>query len=730
MPRRDPDPERWAAIDRPLGWLIALGGCVLVLDQTVFVLDEVAGFAPWWNAGALLVIAGMILLGALGRRLSRPVLTGAWVALPALYLALQATWVVGYRGGDLGGVIPWLWTVEPAVISLLLLTLRPAVAVGVGFSFSLVPALAGLLAVGHVTPAVVMDTPSQLGNVVYAAIIIGLRRRLERLHAGEREAARQRQRQVSAAARLQQHAELARFVHDEVLSALSAGMHADGAPSETLRRGAREALDALGSPTRFGPAEEARLTGEDAIGELVAQLRGIDDGFALETDGGSGDYPGRVVRGLALAAGEALRNSVRHAGAAASRRVRITVADGLIRVSVRDDGVGFVRDPASPRLGVQGSIVDRMEELGGSATIDSAPGQGTEVVLVVRPAPSPGHTTDLPALTGADTGAGGLGTALARWAFVFVWATGSVLQAIVDGSLAAAPLEWGVALVAGLIGALLLTTPGPLPLPPSRVVWLPAISLLTAAVALRTADGVGWVPALVFAVYLVAFLIPRGNAVAGFVGSALLIGSGLAWALPQQPSAAAVAEMLGIPVGCVAVGVVWRLVVRYVVGRERAHRGAAARSAERAEAAAEAIATSRAELAAISDIVVPVLERVADGEPIDEELRIELTHAEAAVRDRIRVPHLQHPLLVAEISRLRRLGVAVVLLGESSAPDQLIDERLAESCRALIAPVTSGRVTIRALPANRAAALSLVVHSGEAAIRAQWSADGEPVTAG
>jgi hypothetical protein len=26
--------------------------------------------------------------------------------------------------------------------------------------------------------------------------------------------------------------------------------------------------------------------------------------------------------------------------------------------------------------------------------------------------------------------------------------------------------------------------------------------------------------------------------------------------------------------------------------------------------------------------------------------------------------------------------------------------------------------------------LSLVVHSGEAAIRAQWSADGEPVTAG
>lgn len=330
------------------------------------------------------------------------------------------------------------------------------------------------------------------------------------------------------------------------------------------------------------------------------------------------------------------------------------------------------------------------------------------------------------ALTPADTGAGGLGTALARWAFVFVWATGSVLQAIVDGSLAAAPLEWGVALVAGLIGALLLTTPGPLPLPPARVVWLPVISLLTTAVALHTADAVGWVPALVFAVYLVAFLIPRGNAVAGCVGSALLIGAGLAWALPQQPSVAAVAEMLGIPIGCVAVGFVWRLVVRYVVGRERAHRGAATRSAERAEAAAEAIATSRAELAEIADMVAPVLGRVADGEPIGEELRIELTHAEAAVRDRIRVPHLQHPLLVTEISRLRRLGVEVVLLGESSAPGHLIDDRLAAACRALIAPVTSGRVTVRALPANRAAALSVVIHSGEEAVRAQWSDDGTP----
>ena len=147
-------------------------------------------------------------------------------------------------------------------------------------------------------------------------------------------------------------------------------------------------------------------------------------------------------------------------------------------------------------------------------------------------------------------------------------------------------------------------------------------------------------------------------------------------------------------------------------------------------ASAEAIAFSRAELAAIGDLVVPVLDRLANGEVIDAELRTELARAEAAVRDRIRAPHLQHPELMAEEDRLRRDGVAVVLLGEPAAPDQLVDARLAEACRTAIAPVTSGRVTIRTFPANRPAALSVVVQTEDEAVQVQWSAAGELVASG
>jgi signal transduction histidine kinase len=55
-----------------------------------------------------------------------------------------------------------------------------------------------------------------------------------------------------------------------------------------------------------------------------------------------------------------------------------------IEVFVRDRGPGF--DPAAvpdDRRGVSESIVGRMERHGGSAVVHTAPGEGTEVELVM-----------------------------------------------------------------------------------------------------------------------------------------------------------------------------------------------------------------------------------------------------------------------------------------------------------------------------------------------------------
>jgi signal transduction histidine kinase len=89
--------------------------------------------------------------------------------------------------------------------------------------------------------------------------------------------------------------------------------------------------------------------------------------------------PERVeVAGYYLVA-EALTNAAKHATAAIVH-VDIDAADGCVRISIRDDGVGGA-DP------VQGSgllgLVDRVEALGGKLTITSPPGAGTSLLATI-----------------------------------------------------------------------------------------------------------------------------------------------------------------------------------------------------------------------------------------------------------------------------------------------------------------------------------------------------------
>lgn len=75
---------------------------------------------------------------------------------------------------------------------------------------------------------------------------------------------------------------------------------------------------------------------------------------------------------------QALQNVTRHAGDPTAT-VRLAEVDGSLEFSVRDEGIGF--DPSgTPRgMGLQ-IMLDRVEALGGSLSVDSAPGRGTTVV--------------------------------------------------------------------------------------------------------------------------------------------------------------------------------------------------------------------------------------------------------------------------------------------------------------------------------------------------------------
>lgn len=84
-------------------------------------------------------------------------------------------------------------------------------------------------------------------------------------------------------------------------------------------------------------------------------------------------------RHVFLIAKEALHNAARHAEAT-HVHVRLGTEAGTLRLEVRDDGRGFTPSENGTGHGL-GSLRQRAEILGGTVTVESAPGEGTRVVL-------------------------------------------------------------------------------------------------------------------------------------------------------------------------------------------------------------------------------------------------------------------------------------------------------------------------------------------------------------
>jgi anti-sigma regulatory factor (Ser/Thr protein kinase) len=124
--------------------------------------------------------------------------------------------------------------------------------------------------------------------------------------------------------------------------------------------------------------------------QLVAELesvageaRALSSNVELEVVCADHAPTGERATALAGAVREALTNARKHANA--SRIVvRVDSEDGRTAVTVTDDGVGFDPDRVrhSRGLGVRGSIVGRMQRVGGHASLQQAPGGGTCVTLV------------------------------------------------------------------------------------------------------------------------------------------------------------------------------------------------------------------------------------------------------------------------------------------------------------------------------------------------------------
>jgi signal transduction histidine kinase len=75
---------------------------------------------------------------------------------------------------------------------------------------------------------------------------------------------------------------------------------------------------------------------------------------------------------------EAMQNAAKHAGDGATLAIALHARDGQLRFSVTDDGAGYDTEALGVSHGLQ-NMKDRIGALGGTLTIESAPGEGTTV---------------------------------------------------------------------------------------------------------------------------------------------------------------------------------------------------------------------------------------------------------------------------------------------------------------------------------------------------------------
>lgn len=327
--------------------------------------------------------------------------------------------------------------------------------------------------------------------------------------------------------------------------------------------------------------------------------------------------------------------------------------------------------------------------------------------------------------------AAGLGTRAARWALVTVWALGvahGVLgETLTPAETLATGAPWRLAAYGcALLGALLLTTPGDGALARGRAAVVAGCALAAALLLFRGGAPVERLWLFDFSSYLPALLIARGNSVLGALGGGLLIGTGVGWAVTEGTASGAV-ELVAMPATALVVGVVWNIALRRIVAREQGHRSSAARAALAAEIAEENAIADRRELADVHRQAAPLLTRLAEGEAVGAR---ELAVTEAAIRDRIRSPWVRHPVLTATITARREAGVDVRLLGESAGGRAPIGDALAHAVADLVARPERGTVTIRAMPAGRAGAVSVLLDDGVAATRVVLAENGAILSQG
>ncbi|MFF7181845.1 histidine kinase [Streptomyces sp. NPDC008121] len=345
-------------------WIVALSAALAVL----YLLDRVPGAraTPRRIAWLFTVVAVWMLLVVLAPSF-------AWCAVPLFYTGLRT-------------LPPRAALVLVALLTLFVVTAQVQLSHG-GWDPNLIIAPP---AVAAIATAVFVHAQRQADR--QRALIDDLIRTRRELAATERREGTLAERQRLS---MEIHDTLAQGLSSQQMLLQAADRTWDGDPS-TARRHVRTAESIaernLAEARRFvhdlAPADLAEGGGlEEALRTLAAR-----ESAAFRTDGTPVPLPDRVQSALLRIAQGALANVREHA-AATSAAVTLTYLDDQVVLDIADDGRGLDPRPPARDPGVRGhglpAMRVRAQQLGGTLTLESTPGEGTVLSVAIPLSTSP-----------------------------------------------------------------------------------------------------------------------------------------------------------------------------------------------------------------------------------------------------------------------------------------------------------------------------------------------------
>ncbi|MDS0133129.1 MULTISPECIES: MacS family sensor histidine kinase [unclassified Amycolatopsis] len=363
--RRTPDPvtPMWRGVlaFRFLTWSFACGTVIVQSGhyRREWLAWTILGVMAVWS-----VVSSFLYL----RERTRPPSLVVFDLVFTTGLLLSSPWVLSDTQFALN--VPLITTVWAAV---------PPVAAGARFGAS-GGVLAGLVvgvATGLAREKFDLDVARDGVLLAAAGLLVGMASTMARRSSARLEQALRKEAATAERERL------ARSIHDSVLQVLARvrkrGNEVGGEAAELARLAGEQEI-ALRSLVTTEPVQ---LTDSGTMSLRAALQVLATSSVQVSAPADDVELPAHVTGELVAVTREALSNVEKHAGPDAHAWVLLEDLGDEVVVSIRDDGPGIPdgvleQAAADGHLGVVESIRGRVRDLGGSATLDTGPGRGTE----------------------------------------------------------------------------------------------------------------------------------------------------------------------------------------------------------------------------------------------------------------------------------------------------------------------------------------------------------------